>query len=149
MKLRTIAASIIFAATPLAHAVDCYSCSPQCVPTARSASKLDFPRVQFARDIPAAVRADKSKRFKISATPHDKSVVAVKLGQVGHAMAVIDSSKDGKKYKLKIAHSNADCRCTAETVSARFDPASGQVTMLAGLLKGKKLTVIDGFVVKS
>jgi hypothetical protein len=148
MKRRIIVAAVLAAFATASYA-DCLSCSPQCVPAARAYSGLDFPRVQYAQDIPAAVRADKTKKFKISSTPRDKSVVAVKLGKVGHAMAVVDSKKDGKKYKLRLAHSNADCKCTAETVSGTYDPASRQITMLSGILKGKKLSVIDGFVVKA
>lgn len=149
MKISKLTAALAFTLVTANAFADCYTCSPQCVPSARAYSGIDFPRVKFAGDIPDAVRKDKSGKLKITSTPRENAVVAVKLGAVGHAMAVVKSKKVDGKYAITLAHSNADCKCSSERVSAIFDPKTQQILMLAGLLKGKKLTVIDGFVIKA
>lgn len=129
------------AATP----ATCYTCTPQCVPTAREWSGVNFPRVNYARDIPAAA---KKAGFTVNSAPPigKKSALVLALGSVGHALAVTKSEKSGKdEVKLVVSHSNADCKCTAETANAVYK--GGKVTFKSGMLKGRSYAVL-GFVWK-
>lgn len=126
------------AATP----ASCYTCSPQCVPAARQWSNIDFPRVEYAKDIPAAAR---KAGFVVSNSPPTgrKSVGVIALGSVGHAVAITKAKKSGKVVDLELSHANFDCKCSKETVRATF--GNGKVTFTSGALKGRSYAAI-GFV---
>lgn len=123
------------AATP----ASCYTCSPQCVPAAREWSGVNFPKVGYARDIPAASR---KAGFVVSTSPPTgrKSVGVIALGAVDHAVAVTQAKASGKVVNLVVSHANFDCRCGKETVSATF--SSGKITFTSGALKGRSIATI-------
>lgn len=128
------------AATP----ASCYTCTPQCVPAARQWSGVDFPRVEYARDIPAAA---KKAGFTVSAGPPigRKSVGVIALGSVAHAIAITDAKVSGKVIKLVVSHANFDCKCSKETANATF--SSGKINFTSGALKGRSIATL-GFVSK-
>lgn len=139
------ALSITSGAASAATPASCYTCTPQCVPTAREWSGINIPRVTVARDIPEAARR---AGFQVKQEPPTgrKSVLVVALGSAGHALAVTKAEKkSGKPVKLVVSHSNADCKCTAETANATY--SGGKVRFTSGMLKGRSYDVL-GFVWK-
>lgn len=123
------------AATP----ASCYTCSPQCVPAAREWSGVNFPKVGYARDIPAASR---KAGFAVSTSPPAgrKSVGVIALGSVDHAIAITQAKASGKVVNLVVSHANFDCKCGKETVSATF--SGGKITFNGGALKGRSIAAI-------
>lgn len=122
------------AATP----ASCYTCSPQCVPAARTWSGVNFPRVEYAKDIPAAARKAK---FNVTSTPPlgRKSAAVIALGAVDHVVAITKASASGKAIDLEVSHANYDCKCSTESVRAKF--SNGKITFTGGALKGRSIAV--------
>lgn len=143
-----IATAAATASAPAAAATpsSCYTCSPQCVPAARAWSGVNFPRVGYAREIPAAA---KKAGFNVSTSPPigRKSALVIALGSAGHALGVTEAKTDrtSGEVKLVVAHSNADCKCTSEAARATYK--NGKVSFTSGMLKGRSYSVL-GFVWK-
>lgn len=121
-----------------ATSATCYACSPQCVPAARTWSGVNFPRVEFAKDIPAAAR---KANFEVTSTPSlgRKSAAVIALGAVDHVVAITKASTSAKAINLTISHANYDCKCSTETASATF--SNGKITFTSGALKGRAIAV--------
>ena len=141
-RFRLAATAVIVAAAFPASAAtpgSCYTCSPQCAPAARDWSGVDFPKIGYARDIPAASR---KAGFVVSTSPPTgrKSVGVIALGSVDHAVAITQAKVSGKVVNLVVSHANFDCKCGKETVSATF--SNGKITFNGGALKGRSIATI-------
>jgi len=136
-----LAAAGAFSSVPVGAATpaSCFTCSPQCVPAARDWSGVNFPKVGYARDIPAASR---KAGFVVGNSPPigQKSVGVIALGSVQHAVAITKATASGNAVKLVLSHANYDCRCGNETVSATF--SNGKLRFDSGALKGRSIAAV-------
>lgn len=140
---------LFFVVAPtVSHAaeISCTDCTPQCLPYARSITGI----MVYGAAVDTLSTYDK-KKYKISATPKDRSIIILSPYQpgvywTGHAIAVVTSEKKNGEYKLKISQSNYDCKCSVEAkVSATFK--NGKITFKSGAWKGKTKKV-QGIIVK-
>jgi hypothetical protein len=125
---------------------DCYSCNPQCVPYAREKSGINTCKNGQTSPI-EWYNCEKNKGDK----PKDGCVMILeKQGgmPIGHAVYVKDSKKeDGGKYKLKISHSNFDCKCSQENATATYHKDTHKVKFKDGHWDNKEFNVL-GFIYK-
>jgi hypothetical protein len=139
------AAAAIVAVTwiPAPAMAGVYDCTPQCVPSARTWSGVNFPRVEYAKDIPAAA---KKAGFKVTPLPPfgQKSAGVIGYGKVDHAIAVTKATLSGTTVKLTVSHSNYDGRCSSETATATL--SGGKITFTSGALKGKPPIPVRAFI---